>query len=188
LTPRGTDVAVFQLFGHMHKRGLEFTIDLVDIDEDTGEDERVTRIYRTTDWDNAPVTDYPYPYLAVSGDQRLRWSCTHQNGRRGDPNFPPKVCGAGCSACGWQSHAHCVLGDEVAEQGASIAGPDGPVTCEPDCVACGWVENGHCHFRQGQFYEPGDPMPLVFGELADDDMCNMFGYFVKQSDLRNIRP
>jgi hypothetical protein len=26
-------------------------------------------------------------------------------------------------------------------------------------------------------------MPLVFGALADDDMCNLFGYFVRQEDL-----
>jgi hypothetical protein len=26
-------------------------------------------------------------------------------------------------------------------------------------------------------------MPVVFGELADDDMCNMFGYFIKTAAL-----
>ena len=26
-------------------------------------------------------------------------------------------------------------------------------------------------------------MPVVFGELADDDMCNMFGYFIETSAL-----
>ena len=26
-------------------------------------------------------------------------------------------------------------------------------------------------------------MPVVFGELADDDMCNMFGYFIETSTL-----
>ena len=26
-------------------------------------------------------------------------------------------------------------------------------------------------------------MPLAFGELADDDMCNMFGYFLRQPDI-----
>ena len=30
-------------------------------------------------------------------------------------------------------------------------------------------------------------MPLVFGLLADDDMCNMFGYFINQADLPRLR-
>jgi hypothetical protein len=29
-------------------------------------------------------------------------------------------------------------------------------------------------------------MPLVFGETADDDMCNMFGYFINQSDAARL--
>ena len=29
-------------------------------------------------------------------------------------------------------------------------------------------------------------MPLVFGQLADDDMCNMFGYFINQASLANL--
>jgi hypothetical protein len=32
----------------------------------------------------------------------------------------------------------------------------------------------------------GEPMPLVFGLLADDDMCNMFGYFIDQTDLPKL--
>jgi len=151
-TPRGlltpkSDVAVFQLFGHMHKRGIEFTIDFVDENGDE------TQIYRTTEWDNAPVTDYPHPYLHVAKDQKLRWSCTHQNGRQGDPLFPPKRCHEGCAACGWDDETRtCIFTRD----------------------------------RSNRIYEEGEPMPLVFGALADDDMCNMFGYFVKQADLPRI--
>ena len=29
-------------------------------------------------------------------------------------------------------------------------------------------------------------MPLVFGQLADDDMCNMFGYFIKEADYQAL--
>ena len=35
-------------------------------------------------------------------------------------------------------------------------------------------------------FAEGDPMPLVFGLLADDDMCNMFGYFINGEDLANL--
>jgi hypothetical protein len=151
-TPRGlltaqTDVAIFQLFGHMHKRGIEFTINFVNAD---GEE---TQIYRTTEWDNAPVTDYPYPYLHVAKDQKLRWSCTHQNGRQGDPLFPPKICHEGCDACGWKD----------------------------DTRTCVFTRD-----RSNRVYEEGEPMPLAFGALADDDMCNMFGYFIRQEDLARI--
>ena len=161
--PRGivnrdtVDAAVFQLFGHMHKRGTEFTIDFVDAAGDE------TRIYRTTEWNNAPVTDYPPPYLLVNSDEGLRWTCTHENGRLipkshddgtvelvEDPQFPAKKCYRECkNSCGF---------DEATQT---------------------------CHFtRAGQdrVYQLGEPMPLVFGELADDDMCNMFGYFIKQQD------
>jgi hypothetical protein len=31
-------------------------------------------------------------------------------------------------------------------------------------------------------------MPLVFGILADDDMCNMFGYFIDASRLGDVGP
>jgi hypothetical protein len=35
-------------------------------------------------------------------------------------------------------------------------------------------------------YPPGEPMPLIFGELADDDMCNMFGYYIHQEDVATL--
>jgi hypothetical protein len=177
LTPSGVDAAIFQLFGHMHKRGTEFTIHFVDDNcpfSDFAKDPDITKypdctgvqIYRTTEWDNAPVTNYDPPYLLVNKDQGLRWTCTHQNGRRiavthddgsvtleDDPTFPPKK-------------------------------------CEPGCVACGWDEASQtCIFNRdhsGRVFQIGEPMPLVFGALADDDMCNMFGYFVDENDVGKI--
>lgn len=203
-----TDAAVFQLFGHMHKRGQNFDIEYVDqfCTGDCNADEQVavnelitgvsialgeqrinrcgnmdgnrdneigiddltsavggavagcspdTLIYRTTEWDNAPVQEYESPYLLVDRDQALRWSCTHENGRKlpngeEDPTYPAKKCHAGCRACGW---------DEAANA---------------------------CKFNRGgvnREYQDGEAMPLVFGELADDDMCNMFGYYIRQADL-----
>ena len=40
--------------------------------------------------------------------------------------------------------------------------------------------------RCARVFEEGDPIPLVFGELADDDMCNMFGYFITQQDAATL--
>jgi len=188
-SPRGlvsrqsVDAAVFQLFGHMHKRGELFQIDFVKggacsvsgalcgRDDDcackpyqrnceSGQtcnrapDAEDTQIYRTTEWDHAPVTDFPKPYLLVNKDQGLRWTCQHTNGHEGDPTRPPKKCHEGCNSCGWDAATRT------------------------------------CHFTRGvdlgyetapRDYQEGEPIPLVFGELADDDMCNMFGYFITQA-------
>lgn len=190
------DAAVFQLFGHMHLRGRRFTIDRVSggqcsgagaactsngdcsgrqrcidgtcqelcgRDDDCsgdqtcvlGPDASDVKIYDTRYWDNAPVTDYPPPYLRVDKDEGLRWTCVHTNGILGDGGeeiLPPKRCGEGCRACGWQD------------------------------------ADRKCHFRDGRVFDEGEPMPLVFGVLADDDMCNMFGYFVPADRLGDIGP
>src|SRR5262249_29066116 len=94
LDRKPVDAAVFQLFGHMHKRGKLFTIDFIGAGQDPIE------IYRTVDWDHAPVQDYAPPYLRVKQEDGLQWSCTHTNGVRDDPNYPPKKCHEGCKACG----------------------------------------------------------------------------------------
>ncbi|MEW6268625.1 MAG: hypothetical protein AB1689_04930 [Thermodesulfobacteriota bacterium] len=146
LTRQPANAAIFQLFGHMHKRGRLFTIEFVD-------GESATEIYRTTAWDLAPVQDYEPPYLRVKQDQGLRWTCTHENGRRDDPNYPPKKCHEGCAACGWD---------------------DATRTCT------------FTRDDSNRVYAEGEPMPLVFGLLADDDMCNMFGYFIREEDLTKL--
>jgi hypothetical protein len=190
LLSRGsTDAAVFQLFGHMHKRGTEFQIDVVrggtcsarpdwacGRDDDcrcwAGRRDCVegqtcvkkpgaedTPIYYTAAWDRAPVMEFQKPYLLVDKDEGLRWTCTHTNGVEGDPSRPPKRCHEGCEACGWNAATRtCVF-----TRGVGLGFHDAPRT-----------------------YQEGEPMPVVFGELADDDMCNMFGYFINQSDLQYL--
>jgi hypothetical protein len=185
------DAAVFQLFGHMHKRGTEFKIDIVRDGHCSGNtswpcgrdddcrcwrgraergaggnvpcvaDQTCVRgpnfedstIYYTTSWDHAPVLDFAKPYLLVDADQGLRWTCTHTNGIEGDPNYPPKKCHEGCESCGWDAATRtCIFRRGVGQ-------PNHPTA---------------------RTYAEGEPMPMVFGELADDDMCNMFGYFITQ--------
>jgi hypothetical protein len=205
------DAAIFQLFGHMHKRGRVFDINLVDapcagdcdannqcevnelvtgvnialgrtetdecanfdtdFDEKVGVNELVAgvnvalrgcqrepeiEIYRTTAWDAAPIQTYDFPYLEVDRNEGLRWSCTHQNGR--------------------------MLEDGVTED------PTYPAKkCHDGCRVCGWdAETRTCKFtrdRSNRVYQEGEPMPLAFGLLADDDMCNMFGYFIGQDQV-----
>ena len=59
------------------------------------------------------------------------------------------------------------------------AGNDATKTCSVDSD-CDMVADPPRVFAEG------DPMPLVFGLLADDDMCNMFGYFINAGDLANL--
>ncbi len=198
-----TDAAIFQLFGHMHKRATDFQIDYVrggqcsvnrcsrdywkactsDADCSNGggscgpspcgrdsdcptsgtcvrvpgaED---TTIYDTTQWDLAPIMDFQKPYFLVNHDEGLRWTCTHTNGIQGDPTHPPKLCAQGCAACGYDAASNTCIFTRGVDLGIDTA----PRT-----------------------YNIGDPMPLVFGQLADDDMCNMFGYFIHQSDLSKL--
>lgn len=138
------DVAIFELFGHMHKRGISFTIDLVHND---GSEER---IYQANAWDDAPIQRYDFPFVSVNRDEALRFTCVHQNGRRGDLTFQPKRCHEDCSACGWNEETQ----------------------------TCIFTRDG-----SGRVFELGQAMPLVWGELADDEMCNLNGYFLAQSDV-----
>ncbi len=193
--PRGlvsggnTDAAVFNLFGHMHKRGSEFKIDIVrggscsnNPEYPCGRDDDCrcwrgrngcvegstcllqpnaedSTIYYTTAWDRAPVLEFQKPYLLVDKDEGLRWTCTHVNGVEGDPSKPPKRCTEGCEACGW----------------------------DPATRTCVFRRGLNMGFQQTlTTYQEGEPMPVVFGELADDDMCNMFGYFIRQADLPRL--
>jgi hypothetical protein len=208
-----TDAAVFQLFGHMHKRGALFQIDYLKgatcsggdptrpracgRDDDcackpwqtTCETGRTcvrqpgaadTTVYYTTEWDAAPIVDFPPPYFPVNHDEGLRWTCTHVNGVQGDPTRPPKKCEEGCAVCGWdppsrtchfcKTLAHPNFGWDSTLQGC--VGRDGLV--DPAITP--------------RVYAEGEPMPLAFGLLADDDMCNMFGYFINQEDLATLPP
>ncbi len=176
-TPGGVDADIFQLFGHMHKRATEFQIDYVRggscsaNNKPCGRDgdcrpagqtcNRIpgaedTTIYYTTAWDRAPIVDFPAPYFRVNGNEGLRWTCTHTNGVLNDPAHPPKKCYEGCTTCGWDAASRT-------------------------CIFTRGVQFGID--TQPRIYQEGDPMPLVFGQLADDDMCNMFGYFIDADQI-----
>jgi hypothetical protein len=277
LSDAPVDAAVFQLFGHMHKRGELFQIDFVKdgtcsasqalcgrdedcacrpyqrpsqpdattravlrcvnntdmrCDEDAdcpgsfcgcvpnqtcnrgAEAEDVT-LYHTSEWDHAPVTDFPKPYLLVDQDQGLRWTCQHTNGYRDefgqeDPTRPSKKCHEGCNSCGWTggrcstngtlcNPASVCNADEICVADETQLSPTGfrcrddrwrdfccPDACIPsnDARTCWFTRGKELNYHPGpQTYQEGEPIPVVFGELADDDMCNMFGYFIRQADV-----
>lgn len=189
------DAAVFQLFGHMHKRGVEFQIDYVsggkcgngrpcgrDSDCGNGTCTRVpgaedTTIYYTTSWDQAPIVDFPYPYFPLGGEDGLRWTCTHTNGVQGDPARPPKTCDEGCDVCGWDPPSRtCKLCRTQTRTGIRWD------ETQQSCVDFG----GNPVADVPTVYAEGQPMPLQFGLLAGDDMCNMFGYWIPQTELARL--
>src|SRR5262245_54032731 len=208
LTRASEDAALFQLFGHMHKRGTLFQIDYVkggacsvsgdlcgrDADCECkpwrssctpgqtcvqGPAAEDTTIYYTTEWDAAPILDFPAPYFLVNHDEGLRWTCTHQNGIAGDPAHPPKKCEEDCAACGWDP------GSRTCQFCKTLERPR--LRWDPDQQACVQHDNATdtdvpVPGATPRVFALGDPMPLVFGLLADDDMCNMFGYFLNQAD------
>jgi hypothetical protein len=242
ITRLPTPAAVFQLFGHMHKRGDTFQIDYVrggacsvsgrpcGRDDDcacrswqnnctpgqtcvraAGAED--TPVYFTDEWDHAPVRDFPPPYFLVNSNEGLRWSCRLTNGVADDPTRPPKLCHEGCDACGWTG-GRCSVNNQLCKVGSACA-PDetceaetsglsssgfrcrntegrftGPTCCPGSCTPS--ADARTCYFTRGRelryeaevrTFQENEPMPLVFGNLADDDMCNMFGYFIKQADL-----
>jgi hypothetical protein len=232
------DAAVFQLFGHMHKRGTAFQIDILrgghcsgtamrpcGRDDDCQAGQTCVRppgaedstVYYTKAWDQAPVMDFQKPYLLVNKDQGLRWTCTHVNGVEGDPTRPPKRCHEGCNACGWvdgrcsTNGQLCRVGgsgceaDETCVADGTGLSPSGfrcrdarnrwrsfccPGSCTPsdDARMCWFSEGVERGFQPAppRVYPLGEPMPVIFGELADDDMCNMFGYYIHQEDLAKL--
>ena len=219
LTGQPADAAVFQLFGHMHKRGALFDIDFVrdgacsvsgalcGRDDDcacrpyqgscvegqtcilgpTAED---SRLYHTTKWDHAPVQDYPKPFLEVDRDEGLRWTCNLVNGVAGDDTRPPKRCHPGCNSCEWRAERNqCVFEREICLNyvnlpcGTDADCPEGR-TCED--IDCNNPGGNPGNRRCARVYDKDEPIPLVFGELADDDMCNMFGYFLRQEDVAKL--
>jgi hypothetical protein len=211
------DAAVFQLFGHMHKRGKLFQIDYVKGGHCSGGDPARPRacgrdddcackpyqttcvagqtcirdpgasdttVYYTTAWDAAPIIDFPAPYFPVGRNEGLRWTCTHVNGVQGDAEYPPKKCEEGCQACGWD-----VL-SQTCRFCKTLAGPrrfwDADLqSCAERKLVEGMVQTVPVA-DPPRVFAVGDPMPLVFGLLADDDMCNMFGYFIDQAALASL--
>ena len=166
-----TDAAIFQLFGHMHFRGRRFAIDRVTGGSCSGNADRLCG--RDDDCANGQT--------CVRGpdaqDLRIYETTSWDNAPVVDYQ-PPYVVVDQEEGLRWTcEHANGIKD----ANGKEILAPK---RCHEGCNACGWDdEDGACHFRDGRTFAEGEPMPLVFGLLADDDMCNMFGYFLRQLDV-----
>jgi hypothetical protein len=201
------DAAVFQLFGHMHKRGREFSIDFVDR-------------YCACDCNSDGEVDVSEVLTGINilfGRTPMNRCANLDRDRNGQAGIEDLVAGVeavmkGCSREPDIQIYHTTEWDNapVQEYGAPYLkvdrdqalrwtcthengrllenGEEDPTypskKCHEGCRTCGWRDaTRDCSFRDGRVFQEGEPMPVVFGELADDDMCNMFGYFIRQEDL-----
>jgi hypothetical protein len=166
-----TDAAIFQLFGHMHLRGRRFMIDRVTGGACSGD---ADRLCGRNDDCAAGQTCARQP---GAQDLRIYDTSSWDNAPVVDYE-PPYVVVDKEEGLRWTcEHSNGIKDD----QGNEVLAPK---RCHEDCNACGWnAEERTCHFRDGRIFDEGEPMPLVFGLLADDDMCNMFGYFLRQLDM-----
>jgi len=170
--PKGATACVVGVTSHMHKRGVLFTIDLVqgpvDILGFGTETEQVLKpdILRTTEY-----TDPPQVSLMSNGsgmplhpNEYLRYTCSHDNTGT-DPTRPTKMgCEVTPGVTPGESITQLLLQGKFDLNGSTTTGAARRCASDADCAGFG---TGKCV-----------PANLVFGFTSDDDMCIMpGGYF-----------
>lgn len=147
----------------MHKRSLKFVTDLHDPDgarisrgtEDmTDPADGSQHLYVSTDYDD-PVNLTFWPPTVVSQGQQLSYTCFHDNG----VNTPVRL---GCEETPGTPPGRSIL-EQVLAGGDAFGGAARWCRSDTDCAGFG---TGRCV-----------PANLVFGELADDDMCILPGLY-----------
>jgi hypothetical protein len=136
---------VVSLTSHMHKRGKLFTIDFLDGSASP------PRVLSNEDYADPPQVQFT-PALLVNPGQRLRYTCTHDNG----------VTTAVKMGC--EEQAGVTPGVDAATalfSGRGTTGAAKRCATDADCAGFG---TGKCV-----------PANLVFGFTSDDDMCIMPG-------------
>ena len=167
---KNATACVVGVTSHMHKRGVMFTIDLVqgpvDIFAFGPETEQVLtpNILRTTEY-----TDPPQVSLMNNGggmplhpNEYLRYTCTHDNTGK-DPTRPMKMgCEEKPGVTPGESIFQLILeGKFDLNSGSTTTGAARRCSSDTDCAGFG---TGKCV-----------PANLVFGFTSDDDMCIMPG-------------
>jgi hypothetical protein len=161
-SPTADRFALLGVTSHMHKRSHKFTAELAALDgtrierpdDMTDPDTGTKHLYVSTDYDD-PVNLAFWPPIIVEKGQKLTYTCFHENGVRS----PVRL---GC-----EEEADVVPGKSMLEMFAEGGNPFRGAArwCETD-ADCEGVGTGRCV-----------PANLVFGELADDDMCILPGLF-----------
>jgi hypothetical protein len=164
-TPTASHFALLGVTSHMHKRSTKFVTDLFPpgkprlsrgADDMIDPDDGAPHLYVSTDYSD-PVNLTFWPPLVVEQGTRLTYQCFHDNG----VDEPVRL---GC-----EEQAGVPPGRSIVEQFASGAAVDiyagAARWCRTD-ADCAGFGTGRCV-----------PANLVFGELADDDMCILPGLY-----------
>jgi hypothetical protein len=160
--PTADRYAFLGMTSHMHKRSEKFTSDLLALDgtriarpdDMTDPDDGTRHLYVSTDYDD-PVNRAFWPPIVVEKGQELRYTCFHENGVRS----PVRL---GCEETPGVPPGKSIL-EAFTGGGDPYDGASRWCRTDADCAGFG---TGRCV-----------PANLVFGELADDDMCILPGLF-----------
>jgi len=162
--PDAPAYALLGLTSHRHKRATKFVADLFGLDGTRVErsDDMVdqsdgsSHLYVSTDWTD-PVNRAFWPPIIVEKGQKLTYTCSHDNGI----TTPVRL---GCETTAGVTPGKSIV-DQVLGGGDVYGGASKRCRTDADCAGVG---TGRCV-----------PANLVFGELADDDMCIMPGLFYR---------
>jgi len=150
--PTQTHFALLGITSHMHKRTVKFTSDLYrdgvrhsrGADDMTDPDDGTKHLYVNTDYSD-PVNLTFWPPIVVERGDQLRYTCTNDNGVK----RPVRL---GC-----EEADGVVPGKSILELVGGLGGASRVCRTDADCAGFG---TGRCV-----------PANLVFGFLAEDDMC-----------------
>jgi hypothetical protein len=161
-TPTADRFAFLGMVSHMHKRSGKFVADLAGLDgtriarpdDMTDPDDGTPHLYVSTDYDD-PINRAFWPPILIEKGQKLTYTCFHENGVRS----PVRL---GC-----EETPGVAPGKSIVEAFAAGENPYGGASkwCRTD-ADCAGFGTGRCV-----------PANLVFGELAEDDMCILPGLF-----------
>ncbi len=168
-----SDLYLFSLTSHMHKRGIQFVVDKV------GGADNGTEIYRSgtepNGWDD-PLNKIYTPPLFLKKGEGLEYTCTHDNGA--DADHPVRLGCEGTSKDIFNTTYSCETDADCVDINVCKDGRCGNSTkgCSSD-GDCGPAGTGRCI-----------PQTLRFGFTGDDDMCIMPGLYYEATPNATMAP
>jgi hypothetical protein len=163
--PAGDRFALLGLTSHMHKRSLKFVTDHVradgtriphGADEMIDPDDQTRHLYVSTEYAD-PVNVGYWPPIMVERGEHFDYSCFHDNGVQ----TPVKL---GCEETAGVAPGRSII-EQIGRGGNPFAGAAKWCASDADCAGYG---TQRCV-----------PANLVFGDLADDDMCILPGLYYR---------
>lgn len=161
--------ALMGLTSHMHKRSSKFVTNLFDTEgakilrgegnDMTDPTTGTTEMYVSTDYSD-PVNMTIWPPIVVQAGQQLRYTCSMDNG----VEEPVRL---GCEEEPGVAPGRSIL-EQVLSGQPAFGGVSRFCSTDADCEGFG---TGRCV-----------PANLVFGELAEDDMCILPGLYYRCGD------